>query len=44
VVSIRPEPFGVFVGGRAIVDAANPDAPATAAPSKSLEWLDEIDA
>jgi hypothetical protein len=45
VVSLRPEPFGVFVGGRAIVGATSPAPERTAAtPSNSLEWLDEIDA
>jgi hypothetical protein len=43
MVSLRPDPFGVFVGGRAIVGAPNPAAAATTAPSKSLEWLDEIE-
>jgi hypothetical protein len=45
VVSLRLDPFGVFVGGRAIVGApapATPPAPTRA--NSSLEWLDEIDA
>ena len=45
IVSVRPDPFGVFVGGRAIVTGDGRATPRSAArPSDSLEWLDEIDA
>lgn len=46
IVSVRMDPFAVFVGGRAVT-ASDParGTPAPAArPSDALEWLDEIDA
>jgi hypothetical protein len=44
IVSLRPEPFGVFVGGQAIVGASAPTTPRpTTRPGDSLEWLDEIE-
>lgn len=44
IVSLRQEPFGVFVGGRAIVGANGSTTSRPAArPIDSLEWLDEIE-
>jgi hypothetical protein len=44
IVSLRTEPFGVFVGGQAIVGASAPATPRPAArPTDSLAWLDEIE-
>jgi hypothetical protein len=45
ILSLRLDPFAVFVGGRTIVDAsAPPSSRDPSRPSGSLEWLDEIDA
>jgi hypothetical protein len=44
ILSVRLDPFGVFVGGRAIVGASAPAPRDPSRPSGSLEWLDEIDA
>lgn len=45
ILGVRLDPFGVFVGGRAIVGATAPSPPHTPARATgSLEWLDEIDA
>ncbi|HKW13815.1 MAG TPA: hypothetical protein VJS69_04955, partial [Candidatus Krumholzibacteria bacterium] len=45
LVSLRLDPFGVFVGGRAIVGASATTRSRTSANANdSLEWLDEIDA
>jgi hypothetical protein len=45
IVSLRPDPFGVFVGGQAVVATTGLAAPRRAAPAPdSMEWLDEIDA
>ena len=44
IVSLRTDPFGVFVGGQAIVGANAATTPRAAArPTDSLEWLDEIE-
>jgi hypothetical protein len=45
VVGLRLDPFGVFVGGRAIVGGSAPTPPhTTTGTNNSLAWLDEIDA
>ena len=44
ILSLRLDPFGVFVGGRAIVGASTAPAEAGSRTPDSLEWLDEIDA
>ena len=44
IVGLRTEPFGVFVGGQAIVGASASATPHPAArPTDSLAWLDEIE-
>lgn len=45
LVNVRFDPFGVFVGGRAIVGATpRPSSRAPGTAPVSLAWLDEIDA
>jgi len=45
ILGVHLDPFGVFVGGRAIVGATPPPPPrALSRTTDSLEWLDDIDA